>query len=264
MRFTFYLLPRSELIAGVRVWGNKHQTNELPDKVPNCTSLSLAVAENLGPTTLVRHSSHKSSTTHSCHCVSVCSIFMLPNNGVATSICVFNLYTDADACNCTQGLYGHHESLHWKLTLGENNPLLHQGLKSMTVLRLALQLDALPTNLVPKYWAISAEDTVSVYRTQISFISPSFISQTEQLVCFKSLNQLIVSLLISKWYVTQGYNRQTWPLCPKDSSHQLLSQLVQQVNGSSTKLLWHSRRQINPKTITFFFIYSRNYGGIDE
>ena len=126
-RFTFYLLPRSELIAGVRVWGNKHQTNELPDKVPSTSSslagnLSLAVAENLGHTTVVRYSSHKSSATHSCHCVSVCSIFMLANNGVATGICVFNVHADADACNGTWGLYGHHDSLHWKLTLGEKIP----------------------------------------------------------------------------------------------------------------------------------------------
>ena len=35
---------------------------------------------------------------------------------------IFNARTDVNACDCTQGMYGHHkESLHWKLTLGEKS-----------------------------------------------------------------------------------------------------------------------------------------------
>ena len=41
----------------------------------------------------VRHSSHKSSATH--------SMVWLPAFGI------FNVSTDVDACDCTRGLYGH-------------------------------------------------------------------------------------------------------------------------------------------------------------
>ena len=36
---------------------------------------------------------------------------------------IFSMCTDVDACDCTQGLYRHHKSLHWKLTLGERKKL---------------------------------------------------------------------------------------------------------------------------------------------
>ena len=32
---------------------------------------------------------------------------------------IFNVHTDVDVCDCTQALYGHRKSLHWKLTLGK-------------------------------------------------------------------------------------------------------------------------------------------------
>ena len=66
------------------------------------TSLSLA-----GVALQVRHSSRKSSATHSDQCV---QYFMCPNTGMAASVWDFNMHTDVDqldACNCTQGLYGH-------------------------------------------------------------------------------------------------------------------------------------------------------------
>ena len=34
---------------------------------------------------------------------------------------IFSMHTDVDACNCTQGLYGHRKTLYWKLTLGEKS-----------------------------------------------------------------------------------------------------------------------------------------------
>ena len=50
--------------------------------------------------------------------ISVCSIFMCQNNGMAASVGlskvylhsvfgIFNVRTDVDACDCTRGLYGH-------------------------------------------------------------------------------------------------------------------------------------------------------------
>ena len=62
---------------------------------------------------------------------------------------IFDVRTDVDACNCTWGLYGHCKSLHGKLTLGENNPLLYRGLGPVLGLHLAFQSDTLPTELSP-------------------------------------------------------------------------------------------------------------------
>ena len=61
---------------------------------------------------------------------------------------IFNVCTDADACDCTRGLYGHRNSLHWKFTL-EKNPLPHRGLEPASVQRLAFQSDAVSTELFP-------------------------------------------------------------------------------------------------------------------
>ena len=67
---------------------------------------------------------------HGCQCtaavltipIGVCTILVcvqtkawLPVSGI------FNVCTDVDACDCTQVLYGHCKSLHWKLTLGEKS-----------------------------------------------------------------------------------------------------------------------------------------------
>ena len=62
---------------------------------------------------------------------------------------IFNVRTDADACNCTQGLYGHRKrvctgSRHW-----EKNLLPHLVLKASSVLHLAFQSNALPAQLSP-------------------------------------------------------------------------------------------------------------------
>ena len=62
---------------------------------------------------------------------------------------IFDVRTDVDACNCTWGLYGRCKSLHGKLTLGENNPLLYGGLGPVLGLHLAFQSDTLPTELSP-------------------------------------------------------------------------------------------------------------------
>ena len=56
--------------------------------------------------------SHKSSATHSYWCVQcVQTVVWLPAFGI------FHLCTDADGCDCTQGMCEHPNSLHWKLTV---------------------------------------------------------------------------------------------------------------------------------------------------
>ena len=78
-------------------------------------------------------------------CLCVQTMLWLPVFGI------FNVLTDVDACDCTRGLYRHCKSLHWKLALGEKNPLPHQGLEAASVLCLAFQSDALPTELSPPH-----------------------------------------------------------------------------------------------------------------
>ena len=45
------------------------------------------------------------------YAVSVCGIFVCPNNGMASSVWDFLTCTDVDACDCTRELYGHHKNL---------------------------------------------------------------------------------------------------------------------------------------------------------
>ena len=56
------------------------------------------------------------------------------------------------------GLDRHRKNLHWKLILGEvKHPLLHGGLEPLSVLCLAFQSDALPSELFPPLlWVIWA------------------------------------------------------------------------------------------------------------
>ena len=49
-------------------------------------------------------------------CVS--AVFSCVQMTVLPDIGIFNMHVDVGVCDCTQGLYGHHKSLHWKLTLG--------------------------------------------------------------------------------------------------------------------------------------------------
>ena len=65
---------------------------------------------NLGRLTQVRHSSRKSKAI--LIPVSVCSIFLCPNNGMLPAFAIFNVRTDVDANDCTQGLNRQRDSLH--------------------------------------------------------------------------------------------------------------------------------------------------------
>ena len=105
---------------------------------------SLSLAGNSCHLTWVRHSSHKSSATHSYQCVQyfcVQTMVWLPMFGI------FNTRTDVPACNCTQGLYGHRKRVCTESWLWQKNPLLHRGLEPASRLRLAFQSNALPTEL---------------------------------------------------------------------------------------------------------------------
>ena len=73
---------------------------------------------------------------------------MCPHNGVAAGVWIFNVRTDVGTCICTRGLYGHRKRVCTGSALWEKNPLLHLGLDPTSVLHLAFQLDALPTELV--------------------------------------------------------------------------------------------------------------------
>ena len=62
---------------------------------------------------------------------------------------IFNLNTDLDACDCTQGLYEHRKRVCTASCLWEKNRWSHRGLEPASVLRLAFQSDALPTEPFP-------------------------------------------------------------------------------------------------------------------
>ena len=62
---------------------------------------------------------------------------------------IFNVDTDVDAWNCTRGLHGHRKRVCTGSRLWEKNPLWYRGFEPASVLRLAFQSDALPTELSP-------------------------------------------------------------------------------------------------------------------
>ena len=69
------------------------------------SSSSLSLAGSSGRHTWVKHSSRKSSATHSYECV---QYFPVSRQGYGCQrFGIFNVYTDVDACDCTRGLYGH-------------------------------------------------------------------------------------------------------------------------------------------------------------
>ena len=80
--------------------------------------------------------------------LSVCAVFSCVQTMVGLPVLeIFNVRTDVDACSCTQGLYNHHKIVCIGSSFWEQNPLLHWGLKAMSVLHLAFQSDVLPTEL---------------------------------------------------------------------------------------------------------------------
>ena len=82
--------------------------------------------------------------------ISVCStacvqtMVRLPVLGILTCIQMLT-----HATYCTLRLYGHRKRVCTESGLWEKNPLPHLGLEPASVLRLAFQLDALPTELSP-------------------------------------------------------------------------------------------------------------------
>ena len=77
--------------------------------------------------------------------LTVCAVFSCVQATVwLPMLGILNVRTDVNACDCTRGLYGHRKSLHWKLTLGEKNPLPHRRIEPASV---KYRSDALPTGL---------------------------------------------------------------------------------------------------------------------
>ena len=122
-------------------------------------STSLSLAGNVGHFTWLRHSSCKSSATHSCWCmtaaaraalptpVGACCTFMCPNNGCQSlgflTCAQLLMCAIAQGC-CTDTVRESALKVDW-----EKNILLHQGLKPSSGLCLAFQSDALPIELLP-------------------------------------------------------------------------------------------------------------------
>ena len=70
--------------------------------------------------------------------LSVCAVFPSVQTIVWLPVFrIFNACTDVDAFNCTGGLYRHCMNLRRKLT--QKNPLLHWGLKHVSVLHLSIR-----------------------------------------------------------------------------------------------------------------------------
>ena len=69
----------------------------------------MSLAGNSRRLTWVRHSSRKSRATRSYRCV---QYFVCVQTMVRLRVFgIFNVYTDAHACNCTRGLYGHRKRI---------------------------------------------------------------------------------------------------------------------------------------------------------
>ena len=95
--------------------------------------------------------------------ISVYSIFVCSNIGTTASVWDFNVCTAVDACDCTRGLYGQRKRVCTESWLWKQNPLPHRGLEPASVLRLAFQSDAPPTDLSrPRgmFWWIVAEKSL--------------------------------------------------------------------------------------------------------
>ena len=123
-------------------------------------STSLSFAGSTGRLTWLRHSSCKSRATHfyqcvwyfgvikpwhGCQCLEI-FVVIKPWYG-CQCLEIFNLRTDVAACDCTRGLYRHRKRVFTGSWLWEKNSLPHRGLEPASVLRLAFQSDALPTEL---------------------------------------------------------------------------------------------------------------------
>ena len=76
----------------------------------------------------------------------VCAVFSRVQTMVYGCQCLaFNVRTDVDAYDCTQGMYEHRESsLHWQLTLGEKD---YAAPGTPTLVGIVFQWDAVPTEL---------------------------------------------------------------------------------------------------------------------
>ena len=71
--------------------------------------------------------------------LSVCGVFSCIQTMIWLPVFgIFNVRSDADACDCTRGLCGHRQRVRTESWPREKNPLPHPGLEPASVLRLAL------------------------------------------------------------------------------------------------------------------------------
>ena len=88
----------------------------------------------------------------------VCAVFLCVQTKAWLPVFrIFNLCTDVDACNCTQVLYGHCKSLHWKLTLGEKS-LAAPGIQTHISIVLGFSARRCTSWAIP--WPISVPYTI--------------------------------------------------------------------------------------------------------
>ena len=123
--------------------------------------------ENSGCLTWVRHSSHKSSATHSYQCVQYSRVFKQWYNCQCLGFLTYTqmlMHAIAHG-GCTDTVRG--SAL--KVDSGRKNPLPYRGSEPASVLRLACQSDALPTELSPPLtvskwtWCLTSTDTIKAY-----------------------------------------------------------------------------------------------------
>ena len=134
---------------------------------------SLSLAQSSGRLTRVRHSSCKSNAIW--QLVPVQCVQYFPNNGTAAApmFGVFDVCTDADASDCTKGLYGHRKRVCTDSWLWEKNHWPHRGLEHASALRVAFQLDTLPAELFP-----DKQNTTKHYVSRMASATSSHIKQT--------------------------------------------------------------------------------------
>ena len=119
---------------------------------------------------------------------------------------IFSVHTDVNACDCTQGMYGHHKRVCAESVLWEKNPLPHGGIKPASA---AWQSDALATELHP---CLSSTFSPPIYLSfcmqlpwfLLDCLSPSFrLSSSSSPFTSTALGEVYVSLSTGWWSETR-------------------------------------------------------------
>ena len=92
---------------------------------------TLSLSGNSGRLTMVKHSSRKSSATHSYQCL---QCFRVSRQCYGCQFGIFGARPDVDACHCTRELYGHRRGVCTKSWFWGKDPLPHRGLEPASTL----------------------------------------------------------------------------------------------------------------------------------